>query len=391
MATVSLENRISATLESQDAAQKSWDVVIIGAGPTGSLAARQLTLAGADVLLVDRQSFPRWKVCGCCLNARAVSILEQTELLEEVYAAGAVPLTEFQLRINGHSVTLPLSNSLSLSRTQLDALLIRSAISAGSNFLPEAEARLGSSTSEYQEVVLTRHTKPITIRGKIVLVCEGLNPRLLNRTPEFSNSVDEHSCIGAGAVVPLKPGTLEAGTIFMAVGRAGYVGAVLVEEETLNLAAAILPSFLKEGRPLGTIIHQILQEAGCTLPVDVERLNWQGTARLTRKTSPVADGRVLVLGDASGYVEPFTGEGMGWGLSSAIACVPIVLDGIKDGNQSVVENWIQYHQHHIQNRQRWCRRCAFVLKRPRLARGLIHVLKYCPWIATPVIHHLNQP
>ena len=52
-------------------------------------------------------------------------------------------------------------------------------------------------------------------------------------------------------------------------------------------------------------------------------LNWQGTGKLTRKTSPVATGRVLVLGDASGYVEPFTGEGMGWGLSSAVACVPI--------------------------------------------------------------------
>lgn len=391
MATVSLENPISATLDLPDAARKLWDVVIIGAGPTGSLAARQLTLAGADVLLVDRQSFPRWKVCGCCLNARAVSILEQTGVLEDVYTAGAVPLTDFELRIDRQVLTLPLSTNLSLSRTQLDALLIRSAISADTEFLSETDARLGSCTSDYQEVTLTRHTEPATIRGKIVLVCEGLNPRLLSRTEEFSSSVDEDSCIGAGAVAPLDEGALETGTIIMAVGRAGYVGAVLVEEERLNLAAAILPEFLKEGQQLGTVIHQILQEAGCTLPVDVEQLNWQGTAKLTRKTSPVADGRVLVLGDASGYVEPFTGEGMGWGFSSAMACVPMVLAGLKHWDDSVVQNWIQYHQQYIQGRQKWCRRCAYILKRPLLAKGLIRIVKYCPWIASPIIRHLNTP
>mgnify|MGYP000400909409 CR=1 FL=1 len=66
----------------------------------------------------------------------------------------------------------------------------------------------------------------------------------------------------------------------------------------------------KDGDYLGTLVYQVLQEAGFTLPVDVEQLSWRGTAKLTRKTSPVAAGRVLVLGDASGYVEPFTGEGM---------------------------------------------------------------------------------
>jgi len=66
METVTLKNPISATLDCiDDAARRLWDVVIVGAGPTGSLAARQLSLAGADVLLVDRLAFPRWKVCGC--------------------------------------------------------------------------------------------------------------------------------------------------------------------------------------------------------------------------------------------------------------------------------------------------------------------------------------
>ena len=264
METVSLVNPVSATLDCLDAARQLWDVVIIGAGPTGSLAARQLALAGANVLLVDRLSFPRWKVCGCCLNGRAVSILEQTGVLEDVHAAGAVSLTNFELWASRQSLTLSLPTSLSLSRTQLDALLVRAAIAAGAAFLPETEARLGCLTSDYREVVLARHAESVSIRGKVVLVCEGLNHRLLSRTKEFSSYVDERSCIGAGAVTPLKRGMFKEGTIFMAVGRAGYVGAVLVEDGLLNLAAALNPDFLKDGKYLGTLVYQILQEAGFT-------------------------------------------------------------------------------------------------------------------------------
>ncbi len=54
---------------------RSWDVIVVGAGLAGSLAARQLALAGARVLLLDRATFPRWKVCGCCFNPHAQSAL----------------------------------------------------------------------------------------------------------------------------------------------------------------------------------------------------------------------------------------------------------------------------------------------------------------------------
>ena len=270
-------------------------------------------------------------------------------------------------------------------------MLARAASAAGAAFLPETEARLGPLTRDYREVLLTQHADAVSVRGKVVLVCEGLNQRLLSRTKEFSNDVDEHSFIGAGAVTRLKSGVFKEGTIFMVVGRAGYVGAVLVEDGFLNLAAALNPGFLKQGENLGMLVDRVFQEAGFSLPVDVEQLSWQGTVKLTRKTTPVAADRVLVLGDAAGYVEPFTGEGMGWGLSSALACVPIVLAGLKHWDDSLIENWIQYHQRHIRGRQKWCRRCAYVLKSPLLVKSLIGFVNHFPWIANSVIHHLNAP
>ena len=71
------------------AGSETWDVVIIGAGPAGSLAAVLLARAGQRVLLLERQKFPRAKVCGCCLNQRAQQLLQHAD---EYIAQGAVDL-----------------------------------------------------------------------------------------------------------------------------------------------------------------------------------------------------------------------------------------------------------------------------------------------------------
>jgi len=64
---------IPATLTLAAAAATTWDIAIIGAGPAGSSAARGLASAGLTTLLIDKSHFPRWKVCGCCLNAAALA------------------------------------------------------------------------------------------------------------------------------------------------------------------------------------------------------------------------------------------------------------------------------------------------------------------------------
>src|SRR5262249_1926756 len=81
----------------EEAGSRVWDVLVVGAGPAGTMAARELAQRGAAVLLVDRAAFPRWKVCGCCLNHRALSTLEAAGLGEMVRRCGAVPLDDVQI------------------------------------------------------------------------------------------------------------------------------------------------------------------------------------------------------------------------------------------------------------------------------------------------------
>jgi len=67
---------LRASLDPQAAAAEPWDVVVVGAGPSGSAAATVVATRGLRVLLLDRENLPRPKVCGCCLSPLALSELD---------------------------------------------------------------------------------------------------------------------------------------------------------------------------------------------------------------------------------------------------------------------------------------------------------------------------
>ena len=69
------QRTLMPTLTFEEAASQTWDVLVVGAGPAGALAARQAGRRAASVLLVDKAMFPRYKVCGSRLNASALTPL----------------------------------------------------------------------------------------------------------------------------------------------------------------------------------------------------------------------------------------------------------------------------------------------------------------------------
>src|SRR5205085_6540700 len=123
--------QVSPTLSLADAAARSWDVAVVGAGPAGATAARELARRDCAVLLIDRAMFPRSKVCGCYLNANAQATLAAVGLGGLTTACGALPIHHLILGTHGASARLPLPGGVLLSREAFDTALIRAAIAAG--------------------------------------------------------------------------------------------------------------------------------------------------------------------------------------------------------------------------------------------------------------------
>ncbi|MBC7772886.1 MAG: FAD-dependent monooxygenase, partial [Pyrinomonadaceae bacterium] len=97
--------RLNATMGVSGASRR-WDAIVIGAGCAGSVIARELSLAGRSVLLVDKAVFPRAKVCGCCLNAAALALLSRIGLGDLASSLGAAPLLSVSLAAGRAAATL---------------------------------------------------------------------------------------------------------------------------------------------------------------------------------------------------------------------------------------------------------------------------------------------
>src|SRR5262249_37654247 len=124
-----------------EASNCHWDVIVVGAGPAGGMTAYELARWGFRVLVVDKAEFPRWKVCGCCLNRRTTQILRSAGL--DQLLAEAVRLREMSLHIGHNAVSFPLHENLVLSRIVLDNGLVEAARERGATFLSRTTARLG--------------------------------------------------------------------------------------------------------------------------------------------------------------------------------------------------------------------------------------------------------
>ncbi|GIW88753.1 MAG: hypothetical protein KatS3mg108_3077 [Isosphaeraceae bacterium] len=362
--------------------ERIWDCVVVGAGPAGSVTALELARRGLDVVLVERSRFPRSKVCGCCVNPRAVAALRRLGL-EELVGRG-VGLREWRVASGGRSAVVRRGLGVSLSREALDLGLVEAAVGAGVRL--EEGVRAVVAGGDPVRVELEGAEGRREERARRVVVATGL--------VEAGGGVGRWhirggSRIGAGAWVENAPRGYEPGRVEMACGEGGYVGAVVLEDGRLDLAAALDPEVVRRAGGVGRAVAGILEKAGLPEIPGVDRLGWRGTPRLTRRVDRVAEGRVYRVGDAAGYVEPFTGEGIAWAIEGARVLAPIVARGLRERGFDAEGAWERAYRREIGSRQVICRQVAAVLRRARLARVGVGVLGRMPVLAELVMGRLH--
>jgi flavin-dependent dehydrogenase len=176
----------------------------------------------------------------------------------------------------------------------------------------------------------------------------------------------------------------------MACHRHGYVGLVRLEDDRLDIAAALDAKAIKELGSLNRLAEHILMAANLPVPEALIDADWHGTGRLTQFPKQVAAERCFFIGDAAGYDEPFTGEGIAYAFASARAVAPIVLDCLKNGRESdAMQAWTETHQGIIMKRSRLCRRISRLVRYPTFVGVAVRLLALAPSLANPVVRSLN--
>ena len=372
--------------------QQRWDVVVIGAGVAGGLAALDCAQRGLSVLLVEKRSFPRWKVCGCCFNANALAALASVGLPDLIRDQGGVPLDQLRLGWNGSTLNLALPGGWALSRERFDQALVMAAEAAGATLRFQTGAVLEEIRSGERMVRLRPSGGAAVerVRARVVLVAAGLQHQVLASIDGAKTLIAERSRLGAGCLIKDDDAVYASGVIHMAIGRRGYVGLVRREDGALNLAAAFAPAALRSAGGVAQAAHGVLSQAGFAVPRALETSRWQLTPALTRRAQVFAGQGFLLLGDASGYVEPFTGEGMAWALAAGAAVAPFVEEAQHGWSRDLELRWQHRLEELTVRRQRVCRLLSRLLRQPLATAAMFSLGGQWPAVPERVIRSLNQ-
>jgi geranylgeranyl reductase family protein len=281
-------------------------VIVIGAGPAGSIAAYRLAQQGASVLLLDRARFPRDKPCGGGVTIRAARLVpfSLAPVVEDV-----VDRLELARRFGSRFERVrakPLV--LMTQRRRLDDYLVEQAAAAGADFCDGVRAT-NVLTDERGAVVQVGSD---SFRARAVIGADGANgitARSLGLCLQPAHGVALEGNVPYSAVNAKR----YRGRIVFELGvvRGGY-GWVFPKREHVNVGVG---GWMREGPGLRSHLARLCHEYG----IPAGRLEGVRGHRLpvSRPNAVLARGRGLVVGDAAGLIDPLTGDGIYGALLSA--------------------------------------------------------------------------
>ena len=324
------------------AASRPFDAVIIGAGPAGSAAAILLARAGWAVALVERQTFPRRKVCGECIAASNLPLLAHLGIADAFEAKAGRELRQVALLHGSYAVKADLPAAphsryawgRALGRETLDTLLLAQARAAGATVLQpwSVQAIQGGPGAWHCELRALDSTAVQRLRSPLLIDAHGAWEALpsgrMQRQHQQPPRRRGHTRADLFAFKATFTGaTHPADTISVLALDGGYGGMVVADGGVLTLACCIRRDRLSQlrGKAPGlragdAVQNWLTQECGGieqALQGATREGHWLAAGPIDPGVRVAAGDEMFCIGNAAGEAHPILGEGISMALQSA--------------------------------------------------------------------------
>jgi len=286
-----------------------YDVAIIGAGPAGSYCAKKLAEKGLKVLILDKRKFPRDKICGGLISSKALNLLQDDYSNDYLYNIESNPVYKITLTCGPHDILLKKNHILGIivSRKQFDEAIINMAVNKGARFIDSCEYRFHMDLKSCYEI----HTTKGTFFSDYLIGADGV----YSKVARISNLRQRFSKWEMGFAVSCKiPKELiveKDGAEFIFLKILGGMGWSFSGEDFVNLGVG---GYAPDSK-------NILQAAKKLV---IDRLKYKNTPFKLQafflpaggRRRQIAKERIFLVGDAAGFVDAFSGEGIFYALKS---------------------------------------------------------------------------
>jgi flavin-dependent dehydrogenase len=379
----------------------AYDAVIVGGGPAGSHLALRLARCGRRVALVEARRFPRAKPCGEFMSPECLGLLDELGLLHPVLAAGGCRISQMVLHGYGHVArgryldgdlgTRRRVQGLALRREILDEISLRAAEREAGVALFEGRRVTGLLRERDGTVAGVRvaggGAAPCEIRAAFTIGADGIRSivaRELDVRREVSMPPRKLAFICRFA------GIAQQRFAEVHFIERGYLIAAPVDESTLTLNLIVERAQWPGGIDKLEFVRRYLRQAP-SLASKLERATLVGDVTATgplatHTTRQVFDGAALV-GDACGFVDPLTGEGIYFAMRGAALLAPVLDRALARGrrDRGALRCYARARRREFAARATLARLLQRCVRKPALAARVLALLDARPGLMDLVL------